>query len=315
MVRSGIFSILYLIFYIAIAFANEQDYAGQEKVVPDTQGGVAPYTATFTITKDPSFTYKLVFGDKTKEGTLVCRGSVDCGKVKVTHEYKEPGVYAVEVYRVYPDDDGKVTDKSLRGLAGRGFVDVKEKNPVKPEPLCKKWFNGCVTCTRSVKGGEFSCPKKQCFGALLPRTCNEEFYVNKLPTVSISGPTSTDDSIAREWTVKGSDPEGEKLVYGIRWGDETPEQKKQKLKQSTATKFSHTYTDPGTYTITAYAKDTSGGVAKNTYTVTVRDSYAHVTCTREYVPVCGVVGGEVRTFSNECSMRKSRAKKRHDGAC
>jgi PKD domain/Kazal-type serine protease inhibitor domain len=317
MFRATLLSLIYLVIYIVPlpARADEQDYAGQEKMLPDSQRGMAPYAATFTIQKDPTFTYRLSFGDGTREGTLVCAGNPVCSLVKIKHAYEKPGAYPVELYRLSEDSDGKISDKSLRGLAAQALVQVNDPKPAKPEPLCKRWFNGCVECERAVQGGVMSCPKKQCVGALLPTKCVAEFYINKIPTVSISGPATVEEGILREWKVAATDPEGERMVYAVRWGDESAEEQKKKLAQSPLTKFTHTYELPGIFTITVYAKDSSGGVAKNTTTVRVRDAYANVACTREYVPVCGDKDGELKTYSNDCSLHKARAKKKKDGAC
>ena len=38
-------------------------------------------------------------------------------------------------------------------------------------------------------------------------------------------------------------------------------------------------------------------------------------CTQEYAPVCGVVGGSQRTFSNECVARAEGARRIRPGEC
>jgi hypothetical protein len=194
-------------------------------------------------------------------------------------------------------------------------VEVGDAVPVVVPPQCKQWFNGCVACSRSVRGGELSCPKKVCYGARKLQVCNEEFYINKIPTVRVTGPASTTEGIAREWRITARDYENEKMSYAIRWGDETDVQKREKLRQSSATAFTHTYTAPGVYTLTAFVKDASGGIGRASQKVTVRDAYAGVVCTKEYVPVCGEKDGELQTYGNECSLNKARAKKKHAGAC
>jgi PKD domain/Kazal-type serine protease inhibitor domain len=308
-------SYIFTLISYSVVLADEQDYAGQEKILPNSLVGFAPYVATFTINKDPAFTYRLNFGDATPEGTVVCAGNPSCSLVKLKHVYAKPGTYPVELYRLSEDGDGQISAKSLRGLAAQALVQVNDPNPPKPAALCKRWFNGCVECEWATQGGGMLCPKKQCVGALLPAKCVAEFYINKIPAVSITGPAIADEGIVREWKITATDPEGERMVYAVRWGDESDVERKKKLAQSTTTKFTHTYELPGTFTITAYAKDSSGGVAKNTTTVRVRDAYANVACTREYVPVCGEKDGNLTTYGNDCSLHKARAKKKKDGVC
>jgi hypothetical protein len=326
----NIFSILFFLFYISVAHADEGDYAGQEKITPSSQQGKAPYTATFVASKDPSISYVLNFGDGSKEGQLVCKGGVACSIVRVSHTYTNPGTYEVAYTRVYEDENGKISSKSLRGLAGRAFVQVDEVTKPSVPDLCKVWFNGCVPCTRSAPAAELSCPKKQCFGALLPRECRESFHVNKPPLVRVTGPTAVGEGFARKWKVTASDPEGDALAYAVLWGDEEDIGDDMRTPQKFFSQkvFTHTYDFPGTYTMTGFARDSNGGVGKKDFSVYVRDAYAGVTCTREYVPVCGekkvcvgksekshVCSPEITTYSNECSMHKGRAKKKHDGAC
>lgn len=300
---------------VQCVYADEQDYAGQEKMVPDQQRGSASYTATFTIVKDPSLVYTLDFGDGTAEGKVVCKKGGVCATVAVQHVFVKPGVYPVVLYRAYPDDADATTGKMLRGVAARSFVTVAEKNPIEPAPLCKRWFNGCVECSRAKQGGEMACPKKQCFGALKERVCKEEFYINKVPRVTVVGPATSTEGLERQWRVDGVDPEKEKMTFGVRWGDEAVSVRT-KVPQTIASHiFAHTYMSPGTFTVTAYAKDASGGIGTATAKIYIRDAYAGVTCTKEYIPVCGIRDGELHTYPNECSLRKARATKKHNGEC
>jgi PKD domain len=314
------------------AYAQEAAYAGAEGITPLSSRGVAPHTVTFNIIKDPYISYVLMFGDTTPEGRLVCRGSSECTSLRVKHVYTKPGFYVAELYRVYEDDAGKISSKSLRGLAGRSSVRVVDAHPPAVPELCAAWFNGCAECSRGSIGSEMQCPKKRCYGALREQVCRSYLHVNEAPVVvSVVGPASIEEGFAHEWQAAARDPEGETtLAYAIEWGDEEDGNletlfTKQNKKKPT---FAHTYETPGTYTITVRAQDSKGGVGKKSTTVVVRDAYAQVTCAREYVPICGernvcatsrantkVCEKEQVTYSNECSMHKSRAKKVHAGAC
>lgn len=317
MLRTLLLTSFFLTFISGFVYADEQDYAGQEKIIPAATSGVAPYATTFTIPKDPAFTYELSFGDATKRGEVKCAGVPRCATVRITHTYTNPGTYVVELYRVNTDGtDGVITGKSLRALAARAYVTVKDAHPAAAPDTCSVWFNGCVECTRAKKGEAFVCPKKQCVGALAAPVCKKEFYINKPPvSVRITGPDATADGRARTWAVSARDPEGDTLKYALRWGDETKDELAQKLSLTQNTTYTHTYDMPGAYTITAYARDAAGGVAQATKRITVNDSYAGVVCTREYAPVCGMKEDIYTTYANECMLHKAHATKKSNGPC
>ncbi|MES2014341.1 MAG: PKD domain-containing protein [Patescibacteria group bacterium] len=97
---------------------------------------------------------------------------------------------------------------------------------------------------------------------------------NDAPSIqSISGPASIVANTEGTWTVSASDPENGSLSYSIDWG-ENASMRMMALSASepvftqTST-FSHTYVDPGTYTITVTAKDDAGLTATSKTTVVV----------------------------------------------
>ncbi len=96
---------------------------------------------------------------------------------------------------------------------------------------------------------------------------------NKPPVISgVSGPTVIGVGEIGTWTVKAYDPENGSLSYLVQWGDQLAANLSLPLMSSemaqTAT-FSHTYQNPGIYTVVITVADKSGLSAKTGLTVVV----------------------------------------------
>lgn len=205
-------------------------------------------------------------------------------------------------------------------------------------PLCKSWYDGCNTCSRSEVGGPAMCTLRACMlGSETKAYCTAYFGStsgNKPPTISgFSGPTTLSVNEVGTWKVQASDPEGKELSYYITWGDEghyAPGLQSALPVFLQTTSFTHTYSTAGTYTITVLARDNEGKEARLTLTVTVVGATA---CTMEYNPVCGRPPGcantcppgmyctlECRlhnpvTYSNRCHLNAAGAEYLYAGAC
>lgn len=165
------------------------------------------------------------------------------------------------------------------------------------DPQCKKWTDGkyCgTTCERSSPGGpSVMCAIPTCLApnASTPPDrapyCMEYFETtgNKPPVISsFSGPTALAQNVSGTWTIHASDPESQSLTYGVRWGDEPVNMAWSSAFDASrefgqTTTFTHSYTLPGTYTITVIVRDVSGQEAKTT--MTVRVGTLTVACTAD----------------------------------
>ena len=99
-----------------------------------------------------------------------------------------------------------------------------------------------------------------------------------LPPVisSVTAPTTLTTGQAGTWTVNASDPENGPLTYSVNWGDNAPHfwsfwAQPQNIFVQTAT-FTHSYANPGTYTVTFTVRDDHGHTVTSTVTVSVTTS-------------------------------------------
>ncbi len=95
--------------------------------------------------------------------------------------------------------------------------------------------------------------------------------------VSIHGPQNLMTDQVGTWTIEASDPRNQDLSYMVDWGDSGMGGAIMSLFGKSApfvqtTTFTHSYEDPGTYTITFTVKNESGQTAKTTRTVSVSQS-------------------------------------------
>ena len=100
-------------------------------------------------------------------------------------------------------------------------------------------------------------------------TSSETSFITKAPAdtspviTSVTGSSTVTAGIQGTWSVNASDPQNEPLTYNVDWGDTggimmalfAAIQQPIYLQSST---FTHTYANPGTYTITVTAKNSSG---------------------------------------------------------
>jgi len=97
-------------------------------------------------------------------------------------------------------------------------------------------------------------------------------------------PTTLQVNQTGTWTVKASDPQNSPLSYSVNWGD-----------TSQGSSFTHSYSSPGTYTITFTVKDAAGLSAQTTTTVKVGN-----VVTPSPTPVCPI--GYICTPPNQTTI-------------
>lgn len=220
--------------------------------------------------------------------------------------------------------DGACTDTSV--------------NPA-DDPQCTSWYDGCNTCGRNTPGGSPAvCTNRACRDVDMGRPyCTSYFNSssNRPPVVSgISGPVSLAVNEQGTWTVSASDPENEQLSYSITWGDEWAVMNSsarfpasESIVQKTT--FTHSYAQPGSYTVSVTVRDGAGNEARASATVQV----SQTACTGEYAPVCGRPAGcanscppgmyctlmcrmyDPVTYPNRCALNNANAQFLHGGTC
>ncbi len=72
------------------------------------------------------------------------------------------------------------------------------------------------------------------------------------------GPSMGYAGIEYDFNVQTTDPEGNRIIYIIDWGDGTVEESRS-TSSGTPAQFNHRWADPGTYDIKVKARDTGGG--------------------------------------------------------
>ncbi len=156
------------------------------------------------------------------------------------------------------------------------------------------------------------------------------------PVISgFSGPVSLAVNEQGTWSISASDPENGRLTYAITWGDEwavgdnSARATAPQMSIVQQTTFTHSYSQPGTYTIGLTVSDDSGKSARTSSTVQV----SQTACTGEYAPVCGRPTGcantcppgmycatmcrlqDPVTYSNRCQLNNANATFLHAGTC
>jgi hypothetical protein len=97
------------------------------------------------------------------------------------------------------------------------------------------------------------------------------------PTITISGPASGKPGVEYGYTFVDTDPNGHDFYLWIEWGDNTTEQNGWigPYTSGEEIKINHIWSDKGTYSIKAKAKDNNSGLESDwtTLTVTMPCSY------------------------------------------
>lgn len=308
-----------------------------------TYGANGTYTATLTQITDPC------------AGNTMCKAAIQSqvvgklqivvGPVACTKEYKPVCGSKPIVCITTPCDPIQTTygntcmmkaDGATLLYEGQCRTDTTDPSA---NPQCKSWYDGCNSCSRSTPGGPAMCTLKACVaGAMTRPYCTGYFgdATHKTPTISgFSGPTNLKVNETGTWTVKASDPEGQELSYNVSWGDEgqyTASGIRTSLPVFTQTSsFTHTYSLPGTYTVSVSARDSEGKEAK--VSITVKVSGDGIACTMQYDPICGRPSGcantctqgmvctmecrlhDAKTYSNKCSLDAAGAEYLYAGEC
>lgn len=102
------------------------------------------------------------------------------------------------------------------------------------------------------------------------------YYYGSAPTIqSFTGPTTLRTNESGTWYINVGSSTGN-LTYSISWGDEMNYAYANSYNQSSYTSqqttYTHTYSNPGTYTVRITARDTIGRTTQATATVTVYNS-------------------------------------------
>ncbi len=215
----------------------------------------------------------------------------------------------------------------------------KTENP-SDNPQCKSWFDGCNSCSRNAPGDMAACTLKYCAAESLAKPYCSAYFgttANKPPTIArFSGPTTLVEDVSGTWEISASDPEGGSLSYHILWGDEngyvSPSASAAASRDfMQTTTFTHTYVNPGTYTVRIVVRDSAGQEAQTT--TTVRVDAGTTACAEIYQPVCGRPAGCANTcapgmycaalcqlhnpvtYPNRCDMERAQASYIHEGQC
>ncbi|MFA6213908.1 MAG: PKD domain-containing protein [Candidatus Micrarchaeia archaeon] len=93
---------------------------------------------------------------------------------------------------------------------------------------------------------------------------------NQPPVISAnSGPASVIVNQAGTWAIKAYDPDGTYLTYSVNWGEAGATMEATERSTGSTATFQHTYSQPGTYTITFTVTDSAGASTQSSMTVKV----------------------------------------------
>jgi PKD repeat protein len=310
-----------------------------------------PVPVSHTYSNDGTYTatLKKVGGFCAPPGcpeTVLAKVQITVGSVACTKEYRpvcgsKPVVCITAPCNPIPTTYGNKCEMQADGASYLYEGQCRTENPA-DDPQCKAWFDGCNSCSRNNPGDPAACTLKYCAPNTTPKAyCTARFDTgsNKAPSISaFTGPTTLAVDAVGTWTIKASDPEGGSLSYQVWWGDEniyapsyTTAAAAREFKQTST--FTHSYANPGTYTVLITVRDSGGQEAKSSMTVKVSEGSSNTICTAHYEPVCGRPAGcantcapgmicpaicqlhEPKTYSNRCVLDSAKAEFLYSGQC
>ena len=126
---------------------------------------------------------------------------------------------------------------------------------------------------------------------------------NQPPVInSVGGPTQLSVNQMGEWSVSASDPENGSLTYSINWGELVAipyAESMQNYGIAQKTSFTHSYANPGTYTITFIVNDSKGASARTTISVNVGPAEE----VSDRIRVLSPNGGETLVLGSNTTIR------------
>ena len=310
------------------------------------EAGPAPLNVAFQAfvsVTNPNFVadagfYKIIFGDGEEQQIFCSVGEAVCpGPHTAWHTYRQEGTYIARLvhYGFFGDPQ-----ESINGVTvGRKIIRVGNfACTMEYAPVCASKPIVCITtpCNPIEQTYSNRCIALSNGASVLYEGQCRSSAKNLPPVISaLSGPTNLAPEEVGTWSINANDPENGQLNYLITWGDEwvgsTPMSRVYSPSYATEQKttFTHSYINPGTYTVRLTVRDNAGLEAQVSATVTV-DSRV---CTKEYVPVCGRPQGcsnpcppgmycamlcrqyDPMTYPNRCVLNESGAEYLYEGLC
>lgn len=310
--------------------------------------GSAPLPVTFSTWisgfRAQNVTHRIDFGDGTSVTPTACLAPADAciAPGADEHTYRKSGTYTATLYRITDPCYGNSLCKAAiqREALGTVTLSVGEMACTREyKPVCGSKSVVCVTtpCNPIQQTYSNSCTMKADGATLLYDGSCRATENNKPPVISsFSGPTTLSVGEKGTWKIQASDPEKGVLTYAITWGDDeitsldSLRSGVMSMPVRQTSTFTHSYVNPGEYTVRVTVTDDSGNEAETTTTVTIE---GEVACPTIFDPVCGRPTGcantcgsgmyctmmcqmpEPVTYGNTCVLRASGAEMLHRGEC
>ncbi|MES3030805.1 MAG: PKD domain-containing protein [Patescibacteria group bacterium] len=224
------------------------------------------YTATFTVENEAGLTSKTsatvrVTGTTTQTGPVISKlvaTSTSKNKAEISWRTNVEADSRVWYSTTSPVDTTGNPQKYDDDTEKKHEIELKKLDPDTTYYVVvgSKGKNGVVTKSSEVSFKTM--PKK-----------------NTPVITSIEGHAHVLEDTENTWTINAYDPKNTDLSYSVDWGDAALMMKSAKVKEDPFTQtstFSHTYADPGTYTITFTVMNESGHSAVSTSVVTVDEA-------------------------------------------
>lgn len=245
----------------------------------DPNSGIAPLASRARILLggtlcDGALTYSIDWGDGTVSPTQVCADQ-NPHYAQLTHTYQQPGTYTARLQQSHPN--ARFEEQACTVNVVRVASDNLGGSNSIISSSCRRWTDGCNTCSRSYIGGPAVCTQRACvqYGS---QQCYEYFGQGN----NTGGTVSTDaDSLSYrvvnagrrtvEFTaIINTDRSCNGGVYTIYFGDANDSLQPYPADacQLFTRNISHTYAEDGTYTA-LLLKD---GITVDRVTVTVSGS-------------------------------------------